>query len=148
MKALAIMAKQPSNDPMDIRTISKAAGIPPAYIAKIFQGLVRVGVVTSQRGPKGGYVLKKDPASITLLDVVNATDDVKNSPLSNCIMGLDRCEDENACMLHDIWIQSARRMKAKLQRSTVKDLAPLTQQLRPFKESRRILSRKIRAVFK
>lgn len=148
MKALAYMAKQPLDKPVDIRTTSKSTGVPPAYIAKIFQGLAHAGVVSSQRGPRGGYILCKDPASISLLDVVNATDDVKNSLLSNCVMGLDRCSDESACILHDIWVKSARQMKNKLKTATVQDLAVSKNRQRPLRKSRPILSRRIREVFK
>ncbi|MFN0118810.1 MAG: RrF2 family transcriptional regulator [Elusimicrobiota bacterium] len=141
------MAKR-ENVPIDIRAIGKSAKVPPAYLAKIFQALVRAGIVTSHRGPHGGFLLKKDPRKISLLDVVNAVDDETNSPLSRCIMGLDICADKNACVLHDIWVTAAARMKQQLEKVSVRDLKGFNQQLRPFAKSRRVLSASLRSVFK
>lgn len=47
-------------------------GLPPAYLNKRLQNLVRAGILTSVPGPKGGFALARDPASISLLDVVTA----------------------------------------------------------------------------
>lgn len=46
--------------------------LPSAYLNKRLQDLVRAGILTSVSGPKGGFALARDPASITLLDVVTA----------------------------------------------------------------------------
>jgi Rrf2 family protein len=147
MKALAFMAKR-ENKSVDIQTIGKAAKVPTAYLAKIFQALVRSGVVSSRRGPNGGYTLSRDPRKITLLDVINAVDDPKSSLLSSCIMGLDYCGDENPCPLHEIWISAAKRMKKQLQQSTVHDIPNLSRRLHPFSKSRRVLSAQLRSIFK
>ncbi|MEO1981793.1 MAG: Rrf2 family transcriptional regulator [Fuerstiella sp.] len=47
---------------------------PPDYLAKVMQGLSRVGIVQSQRGLHGGFKLALDPGELTILDVVNAVD--------------------------------------------------------------------------
>jgi Rrf2 family protein len=47
-------------------------GVPPAYLAKHLQSLSRAGLVESVPGPRGGYRLSRDPASITVLDIVDA----------------------------------------------------------------------------
>lgn len=148
MEALAYMAKQPRNKPSGIRAISESTKVPPAYMAKIFQVLAHAGFVSSKRGPIGGFCLKRDPHSITLFDIVNVVDDIRNSPLSTCAMGSDRCSDENSCFLHEIWVRAAKRMKKELQKRTITDLAESAQHLRRFAKSRRVLSRSIRAVFK
>ncbi|WP_223166239.1 RrF2 family transcriptional regulator [Nonomuraea sp. SYSU D8015] len=46
--------------------------LPPAYLNKQLQALVRAGILTSVSGPKGGFALAREPASITLLEVVTA----------------------------------------------------------------------------
>lgn len=148
MQAIAYMAKQPLNRPIDIDVVSESVRLPPAYLAKIFQGLVRAGLVSSRRGREGGFSLARDPKQLTLLDVVNAVEDVKNSPLTNCIMGFDRCSDENACPLHDIWTKAAKRIKHRLETYTVKDLTGFNRRFRSNAKSRRVLSSGMRAVFK
>jgi Rrf2 family protein len=147
IRALAYMAGQTAGAPMDIQKIAKGVHAPVAYLAKVFQGLTRAGLVTSQRGQGGGYLLSKDPAEINLLQVVDSTDDVKNSALSNCVMGLEVCSDKNPCTLHDIWVASAKKMKDELEKTTLQDVAGLMRKLRSKRKGQRILSRRIRAVF-
>ncbi|MCG3205782.1 MAG: putative HTH-type transcriptional regulator [Elusimicrobia bacterium] len=148
IRALAYMAGQPSGTPLDIQKIAKGVHAPVAYLAKVFQGLTRGGLVTSQRGQGGGYLLSKDPAEINLLHVMDATDDAKNSVLSNCVMGMEECSNKNPCTLHDIWVASAKKMKNELEKTTLQDVTGIMRKLRSERMGRRILSRRIRSVFK
>jgi Rrf2 family protein len=52
--------------------IAERYGIPPAVMAKIFQKLVRRGLVVGTSGPRGGYRLARKASSITVLDVLDA----------------------------------------------------------------------------
>jgi Rrf2 family transcriptional regulator, iron-sulfur cluster assembly transcription factor len=54
------------------RDIARREDIPLRYLEQIFQDLKRAGLVESKRGPRGGYYLKKEPAAITLAEVVRA----------------------------------------------------------------------------
>jgi Rrf2 family transcriptional regulator, iron-sulfur cluster assembly transcription factor len=54
------------------KDIARREGIPLRYLEQIFQDLKRARLVESKRGPRGGYYLKRDAASITLGDVVRA----------------------------------------------------------------------------
>jgi len=54
------------------KDIARREQIPLRYLEQIFQDLKRAGLVESKRGPRGGYFLKRDPADITLGDVVRA----------------------------------------------------------------------------
>jgi Rrf2 family protein len=60
--------------PVQIRVISERQGIPPRYLEQIFHRLRRAGLVRSKRGPGGGYTLARQPAEITLHDVVVAVE--------------------------------------------------------------------------
>ncbi|MGB5697473.1 MAG: Rrf2 family transcriptional regulator [Polyangiales bacterium] len=55
-----------------IKDISKRQAIPPRFLEQIFQDLKRAGLVTSKRGPRGGYALAMDPDDIRLGDIVRA----------------------------------------------------------------------------
>ncbi len=54
------------------KDIARREQIPLRYLEQIFQDLKRAGLVESKRGPRGGYYLKREPAKITLGDVVRA----------------------------------------------------------------------------
>lgn len=60
--------------PVQIRVIGERQGIPARYLEQIFQRLRRARLVTSKRGPGGGYVLARAAAEITLRDVVEAVE--------------------------------------------------------------------------
>jgi len=55
-----------------IKDISRRQAIPPRFLEQIFQDLKRAGLVTSKRGPRGGYALAMDPGDIRMGDIVRA----------------------------------------------------------------------------
>jgi Rrf2 family protein len=61
-------------EPVQIRVISERQAIPARYLEQIFQRLRRAGLVTSKRGPGGGYTLSRSPARITLREIVEAVE--------------------------------------------------------------------------
>jgi Rrf2 family protein len=68
--------------------------VPPAYLAKVLQALVRAGIVTSQRGIGGGISLARDVSELTILDIVNAVDPIrriKTCPLELATHGTKLC---------------------------------------------------------
>jgi len=66
--------------------MAAATRVPPAYLSKIVQGLVRGGVLKSQRGIGGGVSLVKKPDELTILEVVNAVDPIQR--IKYCPLGL------------------------------------------------------------
>src|SRR5262249_29610937 len=77
--------------------IAVATKVPPAYLAKVLQGLTRAGVVRSQRGVGGGISLVKTPEELTILEVVNAVDPIKR--IRTCPLGL-AAHGVRLCPLH------------------------------------------------
>jgi len=57
-----------------IKDISQRQGIPPRFLEQIFQDLKRAGLVSSKRGPKGGYQLAQGPNEIRIGDIVRAVE--------------------------------------------------------------------------
>src|SRR5689334_3500576 len=68
------------------RQIASRSRVPADYLAKILRALGRAGLVSAQRGLKGGYVLSRPPAEITLLDVVLVV--VRSRRTLECPLGL------------------------------------------------------------
>src|SRR5215475_8566101 len=78
------------------QAIAAATQVPPDYLAKVMQCLVRAGLVEAQRGKKGGFSLMSAPDQITILDVVNAVEPVRR--IRSCPLGL--AGHESLCPLH------------------------------------------------
>ncbi len=68
------LAYNGQGEPIQVRAIGARQGIPARYLEQIFQRLRRAGLVTSKRGPGGGYRLARPPSEITLRDIVEAVE--------------------------------------------------------------------------
>lgn len=74
--------------------IALATRVPKAYLAKVLQNLNRAGIVHSQRGIGGGMSLIKQPADLTILEVVNAVEPlgrIRECPLGLASHGVRLC---------------------------------------------------------
>jgi Rrf2 family protein len=72
VRALFDMAFHGAGAASQIREIAERQRIPPRFLEQIFQDLRRAGLVSSKRGPRGGYQLARTPREITLGDVIRA----------------------------------------------------------------------------
>lgn len=77
--------------------ISIATKVPAAYLSKVLQALGRGGLVRGQRGVGGGFVLARDPATLTILEVVNAVEPLQR--IRTCPLGL-KAHGVRLCPLH------------------------------------------------
>lgn len=73
LRAIVWLASR-RESPQTTRQIAEATQVPLNYLAKVLQTLVEAGIITSQRGLGGGFQLARDPAVLSVLDVVNAVD--------------------------------------------------------------------------
>ncbi|MDQ3739607.1 MAG: Rrf2 family transcriptional regulator [Actinomycetota bacterium] len=74
IKALAELGRVGSDAPVPIGELARRRDIPAQFLEQLFAVLRRAGVLKSQRGVKGGYSFGRDPASITVLEVVELLD--------------------------------------------------------------------------
>ena len=71
-RALMAVAYLASNEPVSAKAIAKECGLPLTPLLKHLQQLVRAGVLSSERGPKGGFQIAMPVDELTVLDVVQA----------------------------------------------------------------------------
>jgi Rrf2 family cysteine metabolism transcriptional repressor len=71
---LELAARHAREEPVRIREIAEAHGIPSRFLVQILLQLKSAGLVQSIRGAAGGYQLARDPEEITLLDVMTVVD--------------------------------------------------------------------------
>ncbi len=82
---------------LNVNQISEQINSSRHHVAKVFQRLAKENFVSSNRGPSGGFILKKDPSEITLLDLYEVIEgpvevqgcpgDKKDCPFNQCLMG-------------------------------------------------------------
>lgn len=104
------------------KDIAKREEIPLRYLEQIFQDLKRAGLVDSKRGPRGGYYLKREPAEITLGDIVRAL----QGPIDDMLRAMgDEPESGPKCTLHltgDLWRELADHVSQWFDGLTLADL--------------------------
>lgn len=79
------------------RQIADAMNVPPSYLSKVLQALVRAGIVQSTRGLRGGFVLVGTPGDWRMLDILNAVSPLKR--IESCPIDLESHSSE-LCPLH------------------------------------------------
>jgi Rrf2 family protein len=109
--------------PVPARAIAEEERLPPDYTEQICLRLRRAGLVESARGAKGGYMLAKDPATITVLDVMTACE--KGTFALNCEthpVNPERCGPDASCSIRPVWRALQRRIDDLLVSVTLADL--------------------------
>ena len=147
IRALTYFADHPEKRSATVKEVSKESRVPSSYVAKIFQCLTQSRILNSRRGPAGGYSLALPVSELTLLKIVQALDDLSKSSFSNCVMGLNKCDDRNPCPLHPIWIKAKEEMLCELASATLLDIAALGDKFRWGKQRRFTLSKRMRNIF-
>jgi Rrf2 family cysteine metabolism transcriptional repressor len=74
LRALAELARAGGDAPVPIGELARRRDIPVQFLEQLFAVLRRAGILKSQRGVKGGYSFARDPAEITVLEVVELLD--------------------------------------------------------------------------
>ncbi|MGE3621657.1 MAG: Rrf2 family transcriptional regulator [Acidimicrobiia bacterium] len=113
--------------PTSVRDIAERTGLPQPYLEQILLALKGAGLVRSKRGVGGGYVLAREPASITLGDIVAAVD----GPIVVGDFGEPHqdgaCDHEGQCVLLATWKVLSEQMRRHLDGVTLADIAEMAQ---------------------
>ncbi|MFN4261176.1 MAG: RrF2 family transcriptional regulator [Gemmataceae bacterium] len=96
LRAVVFLAQR-TPAPQTTEQIAAVTKVPRAYLAKVLQGLVKAGLVQSQRGVGGGITLAKEPDQLTILEVVNAVEPIQR--ITQCPLGL-AAHGVRLCPLH------------------------------------------------
>jgi Rrf2 family cysteine metabolism transcriptional repressor len=72
--ALAELGRSNGTDPVPIGELARRRDVPVQFLEQLFAVLRRAGIINSQRGVKGGYRFARDPASVTILEIVELLD--------------------------------------------------------------------------
>lgn len=115
---IELAANYSSGEPLQIRQISAQQNIPDRYLEQLLATLRRCGLVRSQRGARGGYVLAREPWKINLLEVMS------------CLEGADaEPSEQNAtpktaegAVIREIWKEAHAAANAVLLQYTLQDL--------------------------
>jgi Rrf2 family iron-sulfur cluster assembly transcriptional regulator len=109
--------------PTSVRDIAERTGLPQPYLEQILLALKGAGLVRSKRGVGGGYVLARDPARISLSEIISAVD----GPIVAGDFGEPHqngaCDHEGQCVLLAIWDLVGEHMRVLLSGISLADIA-------------------------
>lgn len=127
LRAMFDIAYNCGPEPAQIQDISRRQQISPRYLEQIFQNLKRAGILKSKRGPQGGYALARKPEEITVLDILNATE--QDVLLVDCD-GLNpkkrrrksECPFEGQCVTQTVWAEANNMLNTLFSGMTLQTL--------------------------
>jgi Rrf2 family iron-sulfur cluster assembly transcriptional regulator len=122
---LSLALRSDGVGPTSVRDIAERTGLPQPYLEQILLALKGAGIVRSKRGVGGGYVLAREPALITLGDIVSAVD----GPIVLGDFGEPHqngaCDHEGQCVLLAVWAGVSDEMRRLLDGLTLADVAAM-----------------------
>ncbi len=121
LRALTYLSSQEENTLSRVHEIAESEDLPAPFLAKLLQQLARTGILTSVKGPKGGFGLARRPGEISLIEIVSAVDGTES--FNRCAVGLAECSDTAPCPLHDTWKPLRTQITDYLTEQTLADLA-------------------------
>ncbi len=98
------------------KEIAEAIKLPSPFLSKLLQSLSREKIISSSKGPTGGFYLSKKALETPLIDVVNIIDGT--SRLDDCVLGLKKCSHEQPCPVHF----SVQPLKQKFRKELEKNI--------------------------
>jgi len=131
LHCLVSLVNPPDSGPPSTRELAEFQGVSPSYVAKLFTKLAKAGLITSTEGIRGGFRLAKDPAKVSVWDVVSVLEPDK--PLFRCreirrdFVLFDqkppRWITRGLCPIHAAMHEAEKSMRRSLEAVTLADIA-------------------------
>ncbi|SRX55127.1 Rrf2 family transcriptional regulator [Aequorivita sp. CIP111184] len=123
IKASVYIASQSSmGNRVSLKEIASSIKSPEAFTAKILHQLAKQNILTSLKGPTGGFEIPKGRAEkINLSNIVAAIDG--DSIYNGCALGFDRCDSQKPCPMHNKFVDIRDNLKIMLENTSLYELA-------------------------
>ena len=117
--AMVDLAMRQTKGPVTLAAISERQHISLSYLEQLFGKLRRAKLVSSVRGPGGGYNLAQPAQGISVASIVTAVDEPLDATQCG---GKENCHDDRRCMTHDLWATLNEKMQDYLSSVSLADL--------------------------
>jgi len=120
LRAILVLARAYGVRRMRADEIADAIAAPRNYLGKTLNALAKAGLLTSTRGPQGGFALAMAPEALSVARVIDCFDEPV--PQTRCLLGTAPCDRARPCAAHHRWTAIANARRAPLATTTVGDL--------------------------
>jgi len=120
LRAILFLARQTAGARVSAESIAGALGAPRNYLSKTLGTLAREGLITSARGPNGGFRLEVPAGELTVSRVVRLFDEAPTGTV--CLVGGRKCDAGDPCEAHARWAAVRQGTLAPLERTTIAEL--------------------------
>jgi len=120
LRALLLLARAEHGRAVRADEIADATGAPHNYMSKVLNAIAKAGLISSARGPSGGFMLALPASDITLGRVIDLFDAVPHNP--RCMLGSGPCDPGRPCRAHEAWKAVTGARRSPLNSTTIADL--------------------------
>lgn len=122
IKAVLFLAeKTDESKKLNVQIIADTLNIPKPFIAKLLQQLSKAKIISSTKGPNGGFYLSKKDKQHTICNIIEVIDGPNF--FEGCFMGLSNCDDNNPCSVHPIVAQFKGQILHQFKEKTIHDFS-------------------------
>ena len=122
IKAVLFLAVNSGEDNrIMVKDLAGSINVPQPYLAKLLQELSRKEIISSKKGPNGGFYLSKENTLHTLMDIVNVIDG--DDKFNSCLLSLEKCNADKPCPLHNLARPSRSIFIKSLSENTIKNFS-------------------------
>lgn len=139
--AMLDLALHQGQGPIALADIARRQNISLSYLEQLFARLRKRELVSSVRGPGGGYNLARPAASIYVAQVISAVDE--NVDTTRC-GGAYNCQDDGPCLTHDLWNDLSDRIYGYLSEISLQDLVERDAVREVAARQERVMSQEVR----
>ena len=119
--AIFVASRQGEGLKLNIKQIAREVDAPEAFTAKILQILNKHRIITSLKGPYGGFFIEEYQLEQPVINIVNAIDGM--SVFRECGLGLKQCSASHPCPMHDQYKIARDALQSAFQETTIRQLA-------------------------
>jgi Rrf2 family protein len=109
------------NKKIGSKEVAKQLDIPAPFLAKTLQELSKKDIISSIKGPHGGFFLTENNSQKTLLDIIDCIDGIQK--FNECFLGKHECNDESPCVVHHIYLPFKNKLIDKLRTKSITEMA-------------------------
>ena len=121
VRAIVQLAMQGNEKPVSIRKISEIENISAEFLEQIFFKLRKGGIISSVRGPGGGFKLDRKTEDVSIAEIFDAVGE--GLILTPCVEdSTDMCERVSNCIVNQLWNNSYLHFRGYFEKTTLKDV--------------------------